>query len=95
MNPLTAMWRKVTYRTEHSNPDPAAGLAVTSGRWGGRTVHDPRVPGYLNARRIRLLRGGFDSMDMALLDPGTTALLASTAAELKARSAPREAVTVR
>jgi hypothetical protein len=85
MNPLTAAWRKLTYRTEHATPHPATGLHITRGRWGGRTVHDPRLSGYLHARRMRLLREGFDPVDRALLDRATLALMTATADDVTAR----------
>jgi hypothetical protein len=76
MNPFSAVFRKLTYRNEYSKPDAAAGLDVTGGRWGGRTVHDSLVPVYLQARRERLVCEGLDPLDRALLDRDTIALLA-------------------
>jgi hypothetical protein len=84
MTLLRDLFNALTYRTDHTTPDPAAGLHVTSGRWGARTVHDPRVPGYLDARRARLVREGLDPVDRALLDPATLAVLEATAARIAA-----------
>jgi hypothetical protein len=92
MNAFTAVWRKLTYRNEHSIPDLATGLQITGGRWGGRTVHDPRIAAYVRARRLRLQRKGLDSVDRALLDPATIALLNTTASELASRDRAHEVV---
>ena len=82
MNPLTALFRKLTYRTGYSTPDQFPGLVVTGRGWGTRTVYDPRVPAYLETRRRRVLRKGLDPIDRALLDPATLELLALTAARM-------------
>jgi hypothetical protein len=84
MTMLRDLFNALTYRTDHSTPDPTTGLRITPGRWGARTVHDPRVPGYLNARRARLVREGLDPVDRALLDPATVAVLQATAARIAA-----------
>jgi hypothetical protein len=75
MNPFVLAYRKLTYRNEHTNPDPNGGLHITADRWSARTVHDPRVHVHLAARRVRVLREGLDPLDRALLDPETVALL--------------------
>jgi hypothetical protein len=84
MTTLRAVFNALTYRTEHSTPDPATGLHITPGGWGARTVHDPRVPAYLDARRARLVRDGLDPLDRALLDGPTLALLEATVARMAA-----------
>jgi hypothetical protein len=84
MTLLCDLFNALTYRTDHTTPDPATGLHVTSGRWGARTVYHPAVPGYLDARRARLVRDGLDPVDRALLDPATAALLEATAARIAA-----------
>jgi hypothetical protein len=84
MTMLRDLFNALTYRTEHSNPDPATGLCITSGRWGARIVRDPQVPSYLDARRARLVRDGLDPVDRALLDSATTALLKDAAARIAA-----------
>jgi hypothetical protein len=84
MPTLRALFNALTYRTEHSTPDPATGLHIIPGRWGARTVYEPRVPGYLDARRARLVRDGLDLVDRALLDSATLALLEGTANRMAA-----------
>jgi hypothetical protein len=81
---LRDLFNALTYRTPASTPDPAAGMEVTPGRRGGRTVCDPRVPDYLDARRRRLVRDGLDPIDAALLDRATVELLRETAARMAA-----------
>lgn len=90
MNPLIRLARKLTYRNDYSAPTSAAGLHVSAGRWGGRTVHDPRVRLYLQARRERVVREGLDPVDVALLDAATVALLNSAAVQVAKRDRPRE-----
>ena len=87
MTMLRDLFNALTYRTDHSNPDPAT-LDVTPGRWGARTVHHPAVPAYLDARRARLVRDGLDPVDRALLDPPTVALLKQTAARIASTHRP-------
>jgi hypothetical protein len=82
MTLLRDLFNALTYRTEHTTPDPATGVRITPARWGARAVHHPAVPGYLDARRARLVRDGLDPVDRALLDPATAALLRATAARM-------------
>lgn len=84
MTMLRDLFNALTYRTEHSTPDPASGLHVKPGRWGACTVHHPMLPAYLEARRARLVRDGLDPVDRALLDPATRTLLEATAARIAA-----------
>ena len=84
MTLLRDLFNALTYRTEHTTPDPATGLHVNPGRWGARTVHHPMVPAYAEARRARLVRDGLDDVDRALMDPATLALLEATAARIAA-----------
>jgi hypothetical protein len=84
MTTLRAVFNALTYRTEHTTPNPGTGLEVIPGRWGARTVHDPRIPAYLEARRRRLVRDGLDPVDRVLLDGPTLALLEATAARMTA-----------
>jgi hypothetical protein len=84
MTLLRDLFNALTYRTEHSTPDPATGLHVNPGRWGARTVHHPMLPAYLEARRVRLVREGLDPVDRVLLDPATRTLLEATAARTAA-----------
>ena len=83
---LRALLNSLTYRTAGSTPDPA-GLDITPGRWGGRAVHDRRIPAYLDARRRRIVRDGLDPVDMALMDETTAGLLRTTAAQMAAEHA--------
>jgi hypothetical protein len=89
---LHTLFNTLTYRTAASAPDPATGLDIVPGRWGGRTVHDPRIPAYLETRRRRIVRDGMDDVDRALMDPATAALLAATAARMPAEDAQRTRV---
>jgi hypothetical protein len=84
VNPLRALFDAVTYRTHDTNPDPAADLVITPGRFGARTMHDPRIADFAEARRRRMLRQGLDPVDRALMDPATLALLHATAARMQA-----------
>jgi hypothetical protein len=83
MTLLRDLFNALTYRNQDSTPDPAT-LDITPGRWGTRTVRDPRVPGYLDARRARLVREGLDPVDRALLDPAAVTLLENNAARIAA-----------
>jgi hypothetical protein len=88
MNPFTVAWRKLTYRNEYSTPDPADGLHVTAGRWGGRIVHDRHLAAALHARRMRLVQEGLDRVDLEAYlasHPAATTLLKTIADEVTAR----------
>jgi hypothetical protein len=85
---LRALFYTLTYRTEHTDPTPADGLEVIPGRWGARTVHNPMLPAYLDARRERLVLHGLDDIDRRLTDPATLALLNEAADRIAARRAP-------
>ncbi len=84
MNVLALWWRKATYRTgaDWARDPHASSLHVTPLGWAGQAVRDPALPVYLHRRRVRLLREGFDQLDLALLDQDTLALLMATAAGL-------------
>lgn len=85
---LRSMFDTLTYRNEYTDPDPADGLQV-SDQQGKRTVHDPAVPRYLNARRERIVRDGCDEDDLMLIDADTVALLKRTRHAVARRSRPR------
>jgi hypothetical protein len=55
----------------------AAGLTVRRNPGGGWTVHDPRLAGYAEGRRRRMVRDGLDPVDRALMDPAPADLLAA------------------
>jgi hypothetical protein len=86
---LRDLFNAMTYRTANTTPDN--GLHVTAGRWGSRTVCDPRVPAYLEARRRRIIRDGLDALDLALMDPATADLLRATAAGMTAANSAKVA----
>lgn len=73
MNPLRALFDAITDRTTNTDPGPALGLVVTPGRFGARTVRDPHIADYAQARLRRLVRDGLDPADRALVDPATAA----------------------
>ena len=83
MTPLRDVFNALTYRTDHTTPDPAT-VDVTPGRFGARTVHHPMLSAYAEARRVRLMREGLDDVDRALMDPATLTLLEATAARIAA-----------
>lgn len=79
---LRELWNAVTYRNEYTNP--GAGLIVVAGPHGARTVYDPQVSDYAEARRRRMVCDGLDPVDVALMDEPTAALLRATAARMAA-----------
>ena len=88
---LRELFNAVTYRNAYTNPDPESGLEIVYGPRGQRTVHDPRVPAYLDARRRRIIRDGLDPLDRLLLDPATERLLRQTADQMRAAEFVRPA----
>ena len=81
MNPLRVLFDVITYRNQHTAPDPAY---VTPLPRGGQTVRDPHIAHYAQARRRRVLREGLDPLDRALLDAHTLNLLRATKAHIAA-----------
>lgn len=87
MTLLRDLFNQLTYRTTGRDPEPVHGLRIVNHPGGGRTVYDPRVSSYLEARRRKVLTEGPDGIDYVLMDADTLALLRATAARMNSDAA--------